>query len=86
MSKKHEHHKDDECERKCEEGACDCGGGDCKCGCGGGGCGCKDCGCGCHFQRRFQTKEEQIEHLEMYLKDLKLEVQAVEERLSDLRK
>ena len=53
-----------------------------------GGC---DGGCECgghagHFERRYQTKAEQIAELENYLKDLKLEVQAVEERLTDLRK
>ena len=50
------------------------------------GCGCDCCGDGSHFQRRFQTKAEQIEELESYLAELKLEVQAVEEHLSDLRK
>jgi hypothetical protein len=38
------------------------------------------------FVRRYQTKAEQIEELEEYLSDLKLEVQAVEEHLADLRK
>jgi hypothetical protein len=60
---------------------------------------CKDCGyhsdhdCDCdydefdgHFERRFQTKAEQIAELEDYLSELKLEVQAVEEHLADLRK
>jgi hypothetical protein len=61
------------------------------CGCGEGqGCSC-DCGCGenengQHFERRYQTKAEQISDLESYLTDLKLELQAVEERLADLRK
>jgi len=68
---------------KCEEESCDCEQ-DCTCG---GGC---DCGCDCcgrgHFQRRFQTKAEQIEALEAYLKELRLEVQAVEEHLADLKK
>ncbi len=67
----------------CGEGGCDCGG-ECDCG---GGC---DCGCGCacapKFQRRYQTKAEQIAKLEKYLAELKLEVQAVEEHLADLRK
>jgi hypothetical protein len=50
-----------------------------------------DCGCDCdceggHFQRRYQTKAEQAAELEPYLADLKLEVQAVEERLADLAK
>jgi len=52
------------------------------------GCGC-GCGDGCHgdnFHRRYETKEEQIASLESYLGDLKLEVQAVEEHLADLRK
>jgi hypothetical protein len=62
----------------CKDGDCECGGGcDCGCECGGG---------GHHFQRRFQTKAEQIEELESYLTELKLEVQAVEEHLADLRK
>ena len=62
---------------------------------------CKDCGCqsdhecgsscecGCHaghFERRYQTKAEQIAELEAYLRELKTEVQAVEERLADLHK
>jgi len=62
---------------------------------------CKDCGCGCegdcgdtcecgchqeHFQRRYLTKAEKIAELEAYLSELKLEVQAVEEHLADLRK
>ena len=55
----------------------------CECGCN---CGCECCGGGHHFQRRFQTKAEQIEELESYLVELKLEVQAVEEHLADLRK
>jgi len=93
MSKKHEHHQEKDCEGKCTDAGCECGDGSCECegkgcegGCGGCGCSGKDCGCDCHFQRRYQTKEEQIAHLEKYLKDLKLEVQAVEEHLSDLRK
>jgi hypothetical protein len=59
-------------------------------------CGCKEgqeCGCHCechghggHFERRYQTKAEQIIELEAYLSELKAEVQAVEEHLSDLRK
>jgi hypothetical protein len=59
-------------------------------------CGCHEghehgssCECGGHdegFERRFQTKAEQIEELEEYLTELKTEVQAVEEHLADLRK
>jgi hypothetical protein len=65
----------------CNRGTCDCKN-DCDCDC--------ECGCGCHgghqFHRRYQTKAEQIAELEAYLADLKAEVQAVEERLVDLRK
>jgi hypothetical protein len=75
MCKNCEHHQDQacDCEGKCAGTSCECGG---------------ECGCesGSHFPRRYQTKEEQIAELENYLKDLKLEVQAVEERLTDLRK
>jgi hypothetical protein len=53
----------------------------------------EECGCGCecgyhagNFERRYQTKAEQIAELEAYLGELKLEVQAVEEHLADLRK
>jgi hypothetical protein len=60
----------------CTDGACDCGSG----------CGCECGGDGHTFQRRFQTKAEQIEELEVYLVELKLEMQAVDERLADLRK
>jgi hypothetical protein len=38
------------------------------------------------FERRFQTKAEQIEELEAYLEELKLEMRAVEETLADLRR
>jgi hypothetical protein len=66
---------------------CSCGSEPCTCGkecdCN---CGCECCGGGHHFERRFQTKAEQIEELEAYLADLKLETKAVEERLTDLRK
>ena len=56
---------------------------ECNCGCEG------DCECGGHaghFERRYQTKAEQITEMEAYLGDLKAEVQAVEEHLADLRK
>jgi hypothetical protein len=62
----------------CKDGACECGGD--------GHCGCECCGDGHHFQRRFQTKAEQIEELKAYLAELKLEVKAVEEHLVDLKK
>lgn len=64
----------------------------CKdCGCQSGQeCSCGGCECGCghngHFERRFQTKAEQIIELEAYLGELKTEIQAVEEHLADLRK
>lgn len=61
----------------CKDGACGCQG-ECECGCAG-------CGGG-QFQRRYQTKAEQIEELEAYLGELKLELQAVEEHLADLHK
>jgi hypothetical protein len=66
------HHMEEESEQQCE------------CGCGG------ECECECHeheyFERHFQTKAEMISELEAYLHELKLEVQAVEEHLTDLRK
>ncbi len=60
---------------------CGCDGGGCSCSCGGNG-ECEKSG----FQRQYQTKAEQINELEQYLGELKAEVQAVEERLADLRK
>jgi len=66
------HHRHEDC--GCGE-SCECKSGSCQCGCGNGG-----------FRRRYQTKGEQISELEGYLAELKAEVQAVEERLADLRK
>jgi hypothetical protein len=64
----------------CKDDTCGCeGGGDCN-------CSCEGCGEGSHFERYYQTKDEQISTLEAYLGELKLEVQAVEEHLTDLRK
>jgi hypothetical protein len=65
---------------------CECGSDQgCRGGCGGGhGCECD--GHAGHFERRYQTKAEQIAELEVYLTELKNEVQAVEEHLADLRK
>jgi len=57
----------------CEKDGCKCGHGECDCGNHGG------------FERRFATKEEMIEEFEYYLADLKKEVQAVEERIADLK-
>jgi hypothetical protein len=74
--------------------SCDCAehllgkNGTCECGCSCGhncDCGCECCGGG-RFHRRYQTKAEQIAELDAYLAELKTEVQAVEERLADLRK
>ncbi len=56
--------------------SCDCGC-DCNCGCG--------CGGDMGFQRRFMTHKEEIEMLEDYRGDLKLELEAVEERIKDLK-
>lgn len=74
MCHHYEHHqgKDYKCAEKCTENRC--------------GCGEECCGSGGHFQRCYQTKAEQIADLENYLSDLKQEVQAVEEHLTDLRK
>lgn len=77
-------HEENDCcgQEGCGGGACSCGegcGGDCHCG---GGCKCH----GHHFQRRYQTKAEQIAELEAYLDEVKKELQAVEEMLADLRK
>ncbi|MHC1781436.1 MAG: hypothetical protein AB9891_01515 [Anaerolineaceae bacterium] len=61
---------------------CDCHSGQ-ECNCGG------DCDCGDNggrFERRYMTRAEQIAELEAYLRELKTEVQAVEEHLEDLRK
>jgi len=63
-----------------KNGNCDC---DCGCNCD---CNCDCCKGGGRFHRRYQTKVEQIAELEAYLAELKTEVQAVEERLAELRK
>ena len=60
---------------------CDCKNEPCECD-----CGCECCGGNGGFERQFLTKAEQAAELEDYLADLKLEVQAVEERLADLKK
>jgi hypothetical protein len=67
-----------------------------KCGCRSGCC-CDrggSCGCGCRckcsgeggFKRRYQTRAEQVAEIEPYLKDLKAEVRAVEQKLADLKR
>jgi hypothetical protein len=61
---------------------CECGN-TCTCGCHHGSC---DCGCCSGFERRFATKAEQLDELEGYLAELQKEVQAVEERIADLKK
>jgi hypothetical protein len=62
----------------------DCG---CECGCDSECDASCECSChGGHFERRYQTKAEKIAELEAYLRQLNLEVQAVEEHLTDLRK
>jgi hypothetical protein len=65
-------------EKKMSEEKCDCKNEKCDCGC--------ECCGGGGFERQFLTKAEQIEELESYLAEIKLEVQAVEEHLADLRK
>jgi hypothetical protein len=62
----------------CKECGCES---ECECG--------DECQCPCHdrhFERRYQTKAEKIADLEAYLGELKLELQAVEEQLADLKK
>jgi hypothetical protein len=78
MKNKHDQHRDEKC--KCEEERmheCQCGDGGC-----GGGC---DCHSGHHFVRRYHTKEEHFVMMENYLKELHLEIKAVEEQLQALR-
>ncbi len=65
----------------CEK--CGCDSSDCECGCS---CDCHQHHHGGNFERQYQTKAEKIADLEDYLSQLKLEVQAVEEHLADLRK
>lgn len=46
------------------------------------------CGCGHHGHppRHFPTKEENIQDMEDYLKQLQAEVKGVEERLAEMKK
>ena len=53
----------------------------------------RDCGCGCHqyhrgvgFHRRFVSREEAINNLEEYLKQLQAEAKGAEERIAELKK
>ncbi len=48
--------------------------------------GCAECDRESSIHRHYQTKAEQITDLENYLEGIKSEMQAVEERLTDLRK
>jgi len=45
---------------------------------------CCCCCCG-HMRRRYLTRKEEIELLERYLDDLRKEIEAVEERLTELK-
>ncbi len=51
-----------------------------------GGCGCGECDCEGPVHHHEQTRAEQITDLETHLNELKAELQAAEERLTDLRK
>ncbi len=80
---RHHQHRHHECE--CGE-RCDCKSSECECG---EGCHGKDGGCKCgsgKFRRRYRTQAEQLSELEEYLAELKAEVQAVEEKVAELRK
>lgn len=81
---KHGKHQMGDCDCHGHRGSCGCGRheghSECSCGCGEG-----RRGGGHGFQRRYQTKAEEIAELEGYLGELKAEVQAVEERLTSLR-
>jgi hypothetical protein len=45
------------------------------------------CGCGCNLprRRRFFSKEEEIETLEEYKKELEKEIKGIERKISELR-
>ncbi len=83
------HHKGHARRHGMEVSTCGCGCTDvCTCG-----CGCTDvctCGCGCEtpvpfsFQRLFYSKQEKIERLKDYLKNLEAEAKEVEKRLKRL--
>jgi hypothetical protein len=84
MSKKDKKKMKEESWDRQEE--CNCESEECTCGCHshhhGGSCDCGEEG----FERQFYTREEKIEMLEEYLKDLKAEQKGVEEALVELRK
>ena len=64
---------------------CSCGSSDHDCDCG---CSC-NCGCcgggGRGFQRQYMTHKEEYAMLEEYQQELKLELEAVEERMKELK-
>jgi hypothetical protein len=52
-----------------------------------------ECSCGCHqhqegmgFHRRFVSREDVVNRLEEYLKQLQAEAKGVEERIAELKK
>ncbi len=50
------------------------------------GCTCGCCGCGCGpFSRRFFSKSEEMEWVENYRKQLRLELAAVEEQIKECK-
>jgi hypothetical protein len=67
----HQHGQECHCQEKHTESRC--------------GCGEESCGSSGHFQRRYQTKAEQVADLETFLGTLKQEILAVEEHLAALR-
>ena len=77
-----EHHEECECECGCHEGGCGehQGRGECECNCHEGSESTE-----IHFERRFETRAEQIAKLEAYLKDLQTEAKAVEERIAEMK-
>ncbi len=49
-------------------------------------CSCEcDCGHEMGFQRRYMTHKEELEMLDEYRRELKLELEAVEERIAELK-
>ena len=49
-----------------------------------------ECGCGMHeheqgYRRRFLTKAEKTERLKNYVEELKKELEAVEEKIKEMR-
>ncbi len=79
----HRHRHEGEGDRG-EGRECECGShsdeSECQCECHGGGHHPE-----IHFQRRFTTRAEQVAELERYLQDLQSEVQAVQERIAEMK-